>query len=327
MIELAQSQKALYASEAEHFTQADVLRLLSIVMTTEKELRSSPQPRLRFEFALVQMAQLDSAIVVGDLIHELRQLKKKIDAGGIVQSSGVAQANGTAQSAPMPAKSTQAVAKNAQIEAKSAQVSKPTRTSVQESSPIYQGDRQPSNDQQSAMPSSPPTAPARVVPAHELQSHWERYLAVTDVPASIKQFIISDLLTPRFADNQLILKPMQSFLADSVAEFLPAFTKVAQSYWGREITVRVEGANNVDTHSSFGKSSFGTNNITKNSSVQSKMAMPTASILQGEVAPTIGNNEADTDTTTISHGFANKAEHPLDNAIITHFNAVEISLR
>jgi DNA polymerase III subunit gamma/tau len=66
-----------YQEETEHFTNADLLNILTIIAQAEQALRFSPQPRVRMELALLQLASLDSAANIGELISEIKDLKKK----------------------------------------------------------------------------------------------------------------------------------------------------------------------------------------------------------------------------------------------------------
>lgn len=77
LIEASKLHREQYLAEAQKFTQEDVLQYMTIIMNTEQALRFAPQPRLRFEFALVQMAKMDSAIQLSELLAELAELKKK----------------------------------------------------------------------------------------------------------------------------------------------------------------------------------------------------------------------------------------------------------
>ena len=61
-----------YAAEAAKLDQADVIRIMSIISQGEAILRQNPaQPRVRFEFTLVQLASLDSAVDLGELLARI----------------------------------------------------------------------------------------------------------------------------------------------------------------------------------------------------------------------------------------------------------------
>jgi DNA polymerase-3 subunit gamma/tau len=83
LIEASKVHREQYLAESANFAQADVLQYMTIITQTEQALRFAPQPRLRFEFALVQMAKMDSAVQISELLQELAELKKKVERGEI----------------------------------------------------------------------------------------------------------------------------------------------------------------------------------------------------------------------------------------------------
>ncbi|HYF04014.1 MAG TPA: DNA polymerase III subunit gamma/tau [Patescibacteria group bacterium] len=79
-----------YEIESAYFIQPDVLRLMTLITSTENALKHAPQPRIRFETALVQMATMDSAVEITQLLKEIELLKK----------AGIPQQNNNQQSIP-----------------------------------------------------------------------------------------------------------------------------------------------------------------------------------------------------------------------------------
>ncbi|MFH1049953.1 MAG: DNA polymerase III subunit gamma/tau [bacterium] len=77
LIDGSEKIKQRYNEEANLFSKADVLRFMNLIATSEQSLRFAPQPRIRFELLLVQMAQMDSSIEISKLIKELKKFKKK----------------------------------------------------------------------------------------------------------------------------------------------------------------------------------------------------------------------------------------------------------
>jgi len=75
LIEGSSAYLKKYEEEALKFTKSDLLRLLNLITSTEQSLRFAPQPRIKFEVALVQMASLDSLLDISELIEEIRSLK------------------------------------------------------------------------------------------------------------------------------------------------------------------------------------------------------------------------------------------------------------
>ncbi len=73
-----------YAEEAKALNQADVIRLMSLISQGEAILRQNPpQPRVRFEFTLVQLASMDSAVDLGELLDRLGAQGAPAPVGGV----------------------------------------------------------------------------------------------------------------------------------------------------------------------------------------------------------------------------------------------------
>jgi len=76
LIEASASFLEKYNEEASLFSYEDLLRILNLLAATEQTIRYSPQPKIRFELALIQIASLDSAVEIKELIDALRSGKK-----------------------------------------------------------------------------------------------------------------------------------------------------------------------------------------------------------------------------------------------------------
>lgn len=72
LIESSASYLQRYEQEAALFSQAEMLRLMHIVTTTEHGLKFAAQPGVRLELALTQMASLDSIIEISEVLQSLR---------------------------------------------------------------------------------------------------------------------------------------------------------------------------------------------------------------------------------------------------------------
>jgi hypothetical protein len=63
-----------YTAEAQLFTRADVLRIMNLIAQGEQVLRANPpQPRIRFEFTLIQLASMDSTVDLGRVLATLEK--------------------------------------------------------------------------------------------------------------------------------------------------------------------------------------------------------------------------------------------------------------
>jgi DNA polymerase-3 subunit gamma/tau len=68
LIEASEETRARYALEAGRFPEGDLLRLLKLTADTMQAIKYSPQPRLKFEIALIAMIKMDSTILISDLL-------------------------------------------------------------------------------------------------------------------------------------------------------------------------------------------------------------------------------------------------------------------
>ncbi len=64
-----------YFDISKKLTKSDILRYIHIINNTEQAIKYLPQPRVRFEIALINMAEMDKAIDLKSLIEEIRQIK------------------------------------------------------------------------------------------------------------------------------------------------------------------------------------------------------------------------------------------------------------
>lgn len=72
LIDASAEEKARYQAVMATFNQADVLRSMNIIVAGEAVLRQNPpQPRVRFEFTLVQLASMDASVDLGELLQRL----------------------------------------------------------------------------------------------------------------------------------------------------------------------------------------------------------------------------------------------------------------
>lgn len=77
LIETSKDVLVRYKQAADQFSQPDLLRLLTIASQTDHALRYAPQPRIKFEMALIQMASLDNTLEINQLLDGIEALKKK----------------------------------------------------------------------------------------------------------------------------------------------------------------------------------------------------------------------------------------------------------
>ncbi len=73
LIEAPEDIRERYARVAEQFSEGDLLRLLKINAQTMQAVKFSPQPRLKFEVALIDMIKMDSTVEISTLLSSMGQ--------------------------------------------------------------------------------------------------------------------------------------------------------------------------------------------------------------------------------------------------------------
>ena len=123
LIEAAETVKMQYAESARTWSESDLLRQLMVVADGEQALKTSVQPRLQLELALLKMASMAHAVDLREALSKLDKLEKHLQQGGL--ESGRAQtanitANITAISASVPDRSSENAPQSTEPSASSA---------------------------------------------------------------------------------------------------------------------------------------------------------------------------------------------------------------
>lgn len=81
LIEAAKMHIDRYATEARSMEQGDVIRALHLVLAAQQAIRTAPQPRLRLELALVQLAVMDSTVNLTQLLEKIDRMPDNPNGG------------------------------------------------------------------------------------------------------------------------------------------------------------------------------------------------------------------------------------------------------
>jgi len=74
LIETSEAMRQRYLETAANFSRADLLRYIQIVNQAEASLKFAPQPKIKFEIALAQLASMDKMLEIKELIEEIRKI-------------------------------------------------------------------------------------------------------------------------------------------------------------------------------------------------------------------------------------------------------------
>lgn len=106
LIEAPEDVRERYTRLAAQFGEGDLLRLLKITAQTMQAVRYSPQPRLKFEVALIDMIKMDSTVEISTLLSNLGMagiLPTPSPATSRSETSGRSGSSERAASTPTPA--------------------------------------------------------------------------------------------------------------------------------------------------------------------------------------------------------------------------------
>ncbi len=83
LVEADEATRGRYLAAAADFAEPDLLRMLMVIDEAERAIKQSPQPRLRLELALLQLAALERTADLRTLIQKLERLEGQIQRGEI----------------------------------------------------------------------------------------------------------------------------------------------------------------------------------------------------------------------------------------------------
>ncbi|MEN3037761.1 MAG: DNA polymerase III subunit gamma/tau [Candidatus Kryptonium sp.] len=86
LIEATEYYKTRYINEAKDFNESDILRMLKIVNDAEISIRWTPQPRLKLEMVITQLASLDSTVKIQELISKIEKIENSLNSSGGISS-------------------------------------------------------------------------------------------------------------------------------------------------------------------------------------------------------------------------------------------------
>lgn len=87
LIDASNQIRERYQTEAEDFKKAEILRIMSVINIGEGILRQNPpNPRVRFEFVLVQLAAMDDTVHLSELLSRISTGAVQTPVGGVAMA-------------------------------------------------------------------------------------------------------------------------------------------------------------------------------------------------------------------------------------------------
>lgn len=203
LIESATVYLERYEREAVHFTQPDIIRLMTLVTTTQQEIRFSTQPRFRFELMLSQMAMMDSTVLLSELIEELKKNTHTNSGGATTVQKQVVKEQTT-----------------------------PAYTPSKEQIPVHTQEKSVPNKEDI------PTQSIKKIDAHSIEQRWTMFVD-TIKDAGVKmlfQFQHKDIAVT-FTDNSITIVPKQRLAYTTLEKYLPSLEDQVHHFYEEKITV------------------------------------------------------------------------------------------
>ncbi len=207
LIETSSAFLERYEIESVYFTTPDILRLMNLAAATEQSLKYSPQPRIRFELALTQMAAMEKSADLAELIKEFQEVKTLLSSGCLPSPSSTSNLSSSS--------SHQAtiIAKEQTAEYSSQSFAKPTSQHLSVST-----DSNFENVQEKLKQKWPDF----------LKHYRNKTLAMLISQAELK-----------FFDREIIIYVKKAFLADQFTALKTSLAEALAKYFHASITVTV----------------------------------------------------------------------------------------
>lgn len=211
LIHTSQSFLDKYKATAEKFSKADLLRYIQIINSTEQALKFMPQPRIRFELALVSLAEMDKSLEIKELIEELRALKSGVSLPSI--------ANSAVDEKKKPEPRVEAEKQDKPIS--SIESSSVTNIVAEAQEIIAQNDNN--------------NTKSKEISGDELKSSWKKFLAFIGKKESLLKPL--DGVATKFFTNEVLLSSDNKFILGTLDNYNSLIHELAVDFFGVRIKI------------------------------------------------------------------------------------------
>lgn len=203
---------------AAEFTKPDLLRMLTMASNAEHSLRYAPQPRIKFETTLLQMAAMDTTLEISELISGLSDLKKNFEQGLTLDNRSVqsATANINESTTYEQKQSAPAVLKEERA----------TYTAVDNS-----------NTDSSTL--SAATYGKSDISADDLRNGWKGFIskyANTEFGLSSLKSYVKEV---KYFNSEVAITPMSAFIEKGLNDKKPEIIKCLSEYYRTDVKITI----------------------------------------------------------------------------------------
>jgi DNA polymerase-3 subunit gamma/tau len=212
LIETSEAYLQKYRETAGSYTKEDLIRFINFVTQAELNLKFAPQPKIKFEMTLVQLASMDSVSQISTLIAELQDLKAQLASGNMPVIAAEEKKKSNVISDNQEAAYT---AKPVAISQMGTQEETPTIVSINDNS------------------------------QKALESHWQEFL---DKRCSA-ELAIAKQCKAKFYDGEVLLFSTQSFQKMVLESKKNELSNVATEFFGTPVKIMAGDENSVEKKS------------------------------------------------------------------------------
>ncbi len=236
MIEVSGEFATRFESEAAEYKQTDLMNLVRMTLQTEQALRFAPQPRLRFEFALVEMARMPQAAELSALLHEIQELKQAIHSGATLRIEQ------SAAPAPRPA-ATPTASAAAPASAPATSAAAPARDNGQNSAAATPpASPPPVTNKKDTPQSGSGSASSGGVSAASLESGWSDFVRGKLSNVLLRGYLNkAGLVNVQFFDGRIEIEALVPTVGDTLDEQRISLQDEVTEYYGGSVEIRTGG--------------------------------------------------------------------------------------
>lgn len=232
LIEGSASYLKKYEDEAQKFTKSDLLRLLNLTTSTEQSLKFAPQPRIKFEVALIQMASLDSILEISELLEEIRSLKSL--------PTGKPEISNTAERLEKNTdKTVEKIYTDKQTSKENTMVKEPQDAEDKQSEAI----NLPNFDFETSKNKEVEVYNQRtykILPKEELQNLWDGFLQkYANSNNGLSILANKSLVIPTFYDGEIIFEAVSQFALENLEKKRLLLISALNEFYGSEIKFKI----------------------------------------------------------------------------------------
>jgi DNA polymerase III subunit gamma/tau len=255
-----------YNEDAKDFETSDILRYMSLIAAQEQAMKTAPQPRVRFELILSQLAGMSKTNELTDLINEIKELKKKI----------LSQQDNTASKTKVTTGKTVIPVKSEPIPIEQIKPEK-------QSNPVKTAEVTDIN---------------KLVPAEILKSRIKEFATTTAITENGLHLLKHDDVTFEFFNGELLVFTNDDFIFENLNNQKSALADLLVKFFGGRVQVKIvleQGNERVDrlSLSNNSKTDSDKNNKEKavrssNENVSEKIDMSDKSVLEQKIINLFG---------------------------------------